>query len=326
MNEKPPTPAVENVPSYVGMQPEEIIVPAMSESLPTPKAIESAPPVAATGPEEMMSPNRRKTEAASREEFEQSLKLLDRSTSWFVWSGVLMILLPLGALVLLWLPWPLPELKPLDEQNASWLVQGLLGAMVVLSVYTLRSQRGLKALRKRLVDQMDAATKHRVRADRFYEMSILDPLTGLYNRRFGETRLREEIARAEKTGDPLQLLALDLDYFKEINDQYGHAGGDLALKGFARRLQRAVRACDVPIRVGGDEFLVILPECPPDKVQTILSRLDSIELTLDGQKVRVRFSRGVAQYQMSDTPETIIKRADERLYAEKAARPPVVAV
>jgi len=66
---------------------------------------------------------------------------------------------------------------------------------------------------------------------------------------------------------------------------------------------------------------VILPECPPDKVQTILSRLDAIDLNLDGQKVRVSFSQGVAQYQINDTPETIIRRADERLYAAKAARP-----
>jgi diguanylate cyclase (GGDEF)-like protein len=264
---------------------------------------------------------RGKTERASRQEFRQNLDLLDRSTSWFLWSSVLMILLLSGAMVLLSLSWSLPRLNPSDERHISWLVRGLLGLMGGVSMYTLRQYRCLKVLRKRLVKQMDVATKHRVRAARFYEMSILDPLTGLYNRRFGETRLREEIARAEKSGDPLLVLALDLDHFKEINDQYGHASGDLALKGFGRRLQRAIRACDVPIRLGGDEFLVILPECPPDKVHTILSRLDSIELNLDGQKIRVSFSRGMAQYQINDTPETIIKRADERLYAEKAKRP-----
>jgi diguanylate cyclase (GGDEF)-like protein len=268
----------------------------------------------------MTSAERRKTETASRQAFRQSLEVLDRSTSWFLWSGLLMLFLLLGAVVLLSLPWPLPELNPLNEGNVSWLVRGLMGLMAGVSIYTLRRQRRLKEFRNRLVEQMDAATKHSARAERFYEMSILDPLTGLYNRRFGETRLREEIERAEKSGDPLQVLAVDFDRFKEINDQYGHAAGDLALKGFSRRLQRAIRACDVPIRNGGDEFLVILPECPPDKVQTILSRLDSIELNLDGQKVQVTFSRGVAQYQINDTPETIIKRADERLYAAKAQR------
>jgi diguanylate cyclase (GGDEF)-like protein len=290
----------------------------MNQKPTTPAGIDTAQMDAA-------SLNRRRTEAAGRQEFEQSLKLLDRCTAWFLWSGVAILTLLSVSLVALWSPWTFPGLNASDQQTGSWEVSGLIVLMAVVSVYTLRHQRALKVLRKRLVEEMDAATKHRVRADRFYEMSILDPLTGLYNRRFGETRLQEEIARAEKTGDPLQLLALDLDYFKEINDEYGHAAGDLALKGFSRRLQRAVRACDVPIRVGGDEFLVILPECPPDKVQTILSRLDKVELNLDGQKVRVRFSQGVAQYQIGDNSETIIKRADERLYEEKAKRPAVPA-
>jgi len=269
----------------------------------------------------MISADRRKTEAASGKEFQESLAILDRNASWFLWSSIVGLLLLATAVVLLSLSWPLPSLKPLDEGNISWLVRGLLAVMIVISIFTLRNQRRLKELRNRLITQMDAATKHRVQAERFYEMSIIDPLTGLYNRRFGETRLREEIVRAEKSGDPLMLLALDFDHFKEINDNYGHAAGDLALKAFSRRLQRALRACDVPIRVGGDEFLVILPECPADKVQTVLSRLDAIDFNLDGEKVRVSFSQGVAQYQINDTAETIIKRADERLYAAKAKRP-----
>jgi diguanylate cyclase (GGDEF)-like protein len=269
----------------------------------------------------MISADRRKTEAASGREFQESLAILDRNASWLLWSGIAGLLLPSTAVVLLSLSWPQPSLKPLDEASVGWFVRGLLTVMIVISIVTMRSQRRLKHLRNRLVTQMDAATKHRVQAERFYEMSIIDPLTGLYNRRFGETRLREEIVRAEKSGDPLMLLAFDFDHFKEINDRYGHAAGDLALKAFSRRLQRALRACDVPIRVGGDEFLVILPECPADKVQTVLSRLDAIDFNLDGEKVRVSFSQGVAQYQINDTAERIIKRADERLYAAKANRP-----
>ncbi len=269
----------------------------------------------------MISADRRKTEAASGKEFQESLAILDRNASWLLWSSIAGLLLPSTAVVLLSLSWPQPSLKPLDEASVGWFVRGLLTVMIVISIVTMRSQRRLKHLRNRLVTQMDAATKHRVQAERFYEMSIIDPLTGLYNRRFGETRLREEIVRAEKSGDPLMLLAFDFDHFKEINDRYGHAAGDLALKAFSRRLQRALRACDVPIRVGGDEFLVILPECPADKVQTVLSRLDAIDFNLDGEKVRVSFSQGVAQYQINDTAERIIKRADERLYAAKANRP-----
>ena len=196
----------------------------------------------------------------------------------------------------------------------------LLGVMLWLMAFSLREQRHLGTLRSHLVEQMETAARHKVRADRFYGLSILDPLTRLYNRRFGETRLKEEIADAAESGEPLLLMAIDFDRFKQINDVCGHAAGDMALKKFARRLQSAIRARDVPIRTGGDEFLVILPECPPDKVPIILSRLTSFEFMLDGRKIPVSYSLGVAQYQVRDTPESLMRRADERLYADKVER------
>jgi diguanylate cyclase (GGDEF)-like protein len=258
----------------------------------------------------MLSSNQRGSEANSREEFEHSLQLLDAIASQHLRAGALTVLL-LPAVVAL-LPFLPAQLN---------LVRGLLGMMWVLSAFTLyRGQRHLKQLGQGLIEQTDAAAKNRMRGDHFYGLSILDPLTGLYNRRFGETRLKEEIARAQDPDDPLLILALDFDRFKEINDKYGHAAGDLALKEFSRRLQRAIRACDVPIRVGGDEFLVIFPKCHPDKIKTILSRMGSIVLTLDGNQVPVCFSHGLAQYEVSDTPETLIQRADERLYEKKAQR------
>ena len=196
----------------------------------------------------------------------------------------------------------------------------LLGVMLGLMAFSLREQRHLGTLRSQLVEQMEIATRHQVRADRFYGLSILDPLTRLYNRRFGETRLREEIADAAKSGEPLLLMAIDFDRFKQINDVCGHAAGDMALKKFGRRLQSAIRARDVPIRTGGDEFLVILPECPPDKVQVILSRLTAFDFQLDGRTITVSFSLGVAQYQVRDTPESMTARADARLYEAKTQR------
>lgn len=258
----------------------------------------------------MPSPNERGSEATSREEFQQSLQLLDEVISQHLWGGALLVLLLPGIIV--FLPFVLAELN---------LVRGLLGLLWVASAYSLyRGRRRLKLLGEGLVEQTDAATKNRMRGDHFYGLSILDPLTGLYNRRFGETRLKEEMARARESDEHLLILALDFDRFKEINDNYGHAAGDLALKEFSRRLQRAIRACDVPIRVGGDEFLVIFPKCDPDKIKTILSRMGSIELTMDGNQFPVRFSHGLAQYEVNDTPETLIQRADERLYVAKAQR------
>ena len=269
----------------------------------------------------MMISNQRGSEAARREEFQHSLQLLDGITSWHLWSSVAIILLLPGMIALLSFPSLLANLSPFQKPEASSVVRELLGVVLIASVFALyHLRRLLQRLRQGLIEQTDAATKNRVRGEQFYGLSIRDPLTGLYNRRFGETRLKEEIARAEKSDDPLLLLALDFDRFKEINDNYGHNAGDLALKEFSRRLQRALRACDVPIRTGGDEFLVILPECTQDKIKVILSRMGSIVLSLDGEQIPVSFSYGVAQYQGNETPEAMIKRADERLYAQKAKR------
>jgi len=162
-------------------------------------------------------------------------------------------------------------LEFMDEGAVRILVQGLLLVMLVIQVFSMWEQRHLRELCDQLVEQMAAATEQRARADQLYGLSILDPLTGLYNRRFGEHRLDEEVSRAATTGDPLLLVSLDFDRFKAFNDQHGHAAGDTVLQEFSRRLRRAIRASDVPIRVGGDEFLLILPECPTNQLQTVFS-------------------------------------------------------
>ncbi|MGC1907597.1 MAG: GGDEF domain-containing protein [Candidatus Acidiferrum sp.] len=207
------------------------------------------------------------------------------------------------------------------EQPAATITVSLILLLVLGS-------RGHEVLRHSqtkvlLKNQLHIAAKHRVKADKLYDLSILDPLTGLHNRRLGERRLKEEIARAEKTGEPLAVVLFDLDYFKEINDKYGHAAGDAALKEFSRRLKRAVRACDIPVRLGGDEFLVILPECPRDKVDIILERTGAPKIECNGEKIEIRYSTGSAQYQYSDTAEAMLARADQVLYAKKQARPDV---
>jgi len=260
-------------------------------------------------------------EPASRQEFTHSLKLLEGINSWHLLSSILVILVLPGAIALLSFPQILSQAGLYPEAYGNWPVRALLGLLWGASCIGLYQQHSrLTLFRKNLIDQIDAATKHRVKAEQFYGLSIIDPLTGLYNRRFGETRLQEEIAKASKSGEPLLLLALDFDRFKEINDNYGHAAGDMALKEFSRRLQRAIRACDIPIRVGGDEFLTIFPECPPEKMELILSRMTGISFTHEGNKIAVSFSHGVSQYQVNDTPESMLQRADERLYEAKANR------
>jgi diguanylate cyclase (GGDEF)-like protein len=207
-----------------------------------------------------------------------------------------------------------------DHLKVNLVVSGLVTLTFSLSAYGLAHYSRLRELRNRLLEQLALSLKQRRRADKLYGLSILDPLTGLHNRRFGEQRLQEEIERAETTGDPLALILVDLDRFKDINDQFGHAAGDIALKEFSRKLRKAIRACDVPVRIGGDEFLVILPDCPREKVNVILSRLGTPEAQIDARKLSIHYSVGRSQYQPADTIKTMLGRADEVLYAEKRKR------
>jgi diguanylate cyclase (GGDEF)-like protein len=256
--------------------------------------------------------------ASSSPEIRDVLRRLDRQDLWRWWNTILVVMLLMGAIVTISLPTLLSDSNFSSRQQLDIAVRGLLGLVLIFNVYTLYQQHLLRRLRNYLSSQMEVATEQRVRAEALYELAILDPLTGLYNRRFCEERLRTEISRSDKQSDPLMVIALDLDNFKAINDRHGHSAGDLVLKEFARRLSRATRGSDIAVRLGGDEFLVILPECPPQDVQIVLSRLTSFEVDCDGKKVAVSSSRGWAQHRLTETPEQLMQRADRALYEEKA--------
>jgi diguanylate cyclase (GGDEF)-like protein/predicted Zn finger-like uncharacterized protein len=156
-------------------------------------------------------------------------------------------------------------------------------------------------------------------SDILRNLAMVDPLTGLYNRRFAEHRLAAEVARSERKGHPLTLLTLDLNNFKQINDTYGHPAGDQVLQEFAARLNKVIRGADLAVRLGGDEFLVLLPECTLEQLQLVLGRLGSLEVDWQGQKVPVTFSAGWKQYELGDKPGEMLARADQDLYARKRA-------
>lgn len=214
-------------------------------------------------------------------------------------------------------PFLLPRMFTDNHAANGIVVNGCLILLLISLGWDLVRQRETKAV---LASQTQISARQHRRADKLYGLSIVDPLTALHNRRFGEQRLQEELERAEKEREPLAVVLFDLDYFKEINDKFGHAAGDLALKEFSRRLQRAIRACDVPVRIGGDEFLLVLPDCPRTKVDGILSRIEVPEIEVNGQKVAIGYSTGRAHYQFMDTRETLVGRADESLYLEKTRR------
>ena len=257
-------------------------------------------------------------EASNHEMFRQTIEELDRNLVTSRRSSIAALLATVVAMVASFV---LATLSPNGDWETTGVVDGVLFVALIFLIYTIRRHKNTKAIRDRLSQQLDISIKQRIRAEKLYGLSILDPLTGLHNRRFGEERLKEEIARAERNSDALAVLLLDLDYFKEINDQHGHAAGDLALKAFSRKLRKAIRAVDVPVRLGGDEFLIILPECPRENVDVILSRIGSPQIEFNGETITIGYSVGRSHYQVCDTPETLISRADDTLYVQKADRP-----
>ncbi|HVS85389.1 MAG TPA: sensor domain-containing diguanylate cyclase [Gaiellaceae bacterium] len=149
----------------------------------------------------------------------------------------------------------------------------------------------------------------------------LDALTGLHNRRYFHETLAREVARAHRYGRTLALVLFDLDDFKEINDRLGHLGGDSVLAEAAERLREAVRSADIPCRVGGDEFGVIVPEAGQEEAQLLIARVQrAISSRPLAQAGRVRLSAGSAELRTDDDAVALFERADGQLYASKPER------
>ncbi len=166
---------------------------------------------------------------------------------------------------------------------------------------------------------------------KLHEQAIRDPLTGLYNRRYLDDVITREVARAVRSGAPMTIAALDVDHFKLVNDEHGHASGDHVLRMLAEVLRTHVRTSDLVCRIGGEEFLVVLPGAPLaiacERAEVWRSAFAATDCPLpDGTPLRCTVSIGVVEHVAgSDIAETFL-RADKALYAAKhAGRDRVVA-
>ncbi len=157
---------------------------------------------------------------------------------------------------------------------------------------------------------------------RLREAAVTDGLTGIYNRRAIMARLAEECERAKRRQTPLSLIMLDIDHFKAINDMFGHAEGDLALKAFVRRVSDCIRPYDVFGRIGGEEFVILSPETGIGDAETlaarILERMRAEPLDAGGSRI-VTASAGIAEYTGDESPDELMSKADSALYEAKAA-------
>jgi diguanylate cyclase len=161
--------------------------------------------------------------------------------------------------------------------------------------------------------------------DALADLSNRDPLTGLANRRSFEMALEREIDRVARAGEPALLLVLDIDHFKRVNDTHGHAAGDAVIRAVAHAVVQAVRPMDLVARVGGEEFAVVLPNCPSSFGPTVAERIRSSVaqqqvMMTPGNFVQATVSLGAAfaPQWVRSSPLLWMERADRQLYRAKA--------
>jgi len=151
-----------------------------------------------------------------------------------------------------------------------------------------------------------------------YEAATHDEKTGLYNNKFFENMLDIEIEKAKREQENLSLFIIDIDFFKKVNDTYGHMKADELLARLAQVLMKQIRKSDIAARFGGEEFFVLLPETNLDKAKKLTSRL-KIAIKSDSilKKHGITVSGGITQFKKNDTKKKLKERVDKALYQAK---------
>ncbi len=227
---------------------------------------------------------------------------------------------------------PLPVLAVVDPHQRARMIKALeLGANDILAapidVEELAARARTQVRRKRYADFL------RQKLDYSLEMAVTDALTGLHNRRYMAGQLQALVGRASQGGEPVSLLMLDIDHFKAVNDGFGHDAGDEVLREFAVRLATKVRAVDLPCRMGGEEFVVVMPGTRLEDAVRIADRIRAdmanapFPVMNGDAHLQITISIGVATTTgRDDTPDALLMRADEGVYeAQSAGRNRVIA-
>ena len=229
-------------------------------------------------------------------------------------------------------------LKQLDKDYPSMLTSDdKIGAFPLLSEDEITgcivAKSMIEKLSKRDIDYLEQLTRQAAatinRANSYstiLQYATLDALTNLNNRRQFETRLGQEISITKRQGKPLCAMMVDIDFFKSVNDTYGHAAGDEVLRTVAGIIKLALRESDIPARYGGEEFAVLLPFTHLDEAKIVGERLrKAVEDALitinheteDEKQIKVTISMGLAEFNTQETGEALFERADKALYMAK---------
>lgn len=238
---------------------------------------------------------------------------------WQLWSicALMLVVIAIGftAFVLPNLVWAGVALHA-DHHYLPQLFFGLLTLIILFNVYILQQKRTIDRTRKRLLRELMESAKAK-------EVALVDPLTSVFNRRYMDEIFPREISKAQRGGTELSFVMLDVDGFKDINTKFGHFAGDQYLRDVATLLKKTFRGSDTVLRLGGDEFLVILPETSNKQAQRAAERLlwETRWWNQAGHaKYELAFSCGVATYRKGMDIKEVLELADRDMYRAKRER------
>jgi diguanylate cyclase (GGDEF)-like protein len=248
---------------------------------------------------------------------------------WWLWStAMLVVILLVVGIESFSFPGLLSQQTDSEfyRLNLSAAVRGLIGLVLLFGVYVVYQQLQIRRID---LEVFDALGKIQDRAENVYKSAGRDNLTHLYNRKFGEERLVEEMSRSRRLTRPLIVLRVNLDGLNELNDQLGPESVECAIRLFADHLQHELRDFDVPIRLDRAQFLVVLPECRGGEAEIIVNRLNRMVLKFGDRHLAI--IAGWAEYVDGEQCQALVMRAEGSLYNNKrseegATRPVKVSI
>jgi diguanylate cyclase (GGDEF)-like protein len=239
-----------------------------------------------------------------------------------LWSIVILVILVLTAgMLALVLPNVIWAQRVIRVEHAylPQLFFGLISLVVLFNIYLVGQKVTLNNTRRALISEL-------VLNERLESLSLIDPLTQLFNRRAMNEMIPREVARANRLSSHLTFLTIDLDDFRAVNSKFGNIEGNFLLREFARLLTTSFRGGDIVFRQGGDEFLVVMPDTSEQESDAPIRRLHSMLEQWNissGKSYQLAFSWGIAGYVTGSQVEDVLRAVDRQLYQKKHNLVPV---